>query len=403
MRTVEKLTRAAYGMHFADQIALVSVPLIAALAFDATPEVIGLLVACQSMAHLLGSIPFGVLVDRVQQRQLAIAAACVSCLGFAGAAGAVLGQSLAGFGLAVTAAGFGVVLFTLTALSILPKTVAPRDLAQANARIELPRAVCSFAVPLCIGLVISGASAVWIFPVAAIGAGAAVVTTFGLPRFDVTPPDVSHSVLRRIADGGRFVMRHPMLRAISICAVFWNFAFSALLVTMVPVIRAAGLEAGVFGIALAAFGVGAIGGSWVSRRFADRIVPKVALIFGPASSAIAALVLYGLAAQGGGFVIYPAFFLLGFGPSIWLIAQNSVRQIVSPPAMLGRVNAVIQTTIYGVRPVAALIAGAVVGATTPQVGLALVALGFGGSALAAVLGGLGRITSYGDLRGEVLV
>lgn len=57
MSTMNKLTGAAYGMHFADQVGLVAVPLVAALAFGASPEVIGILVACQSMAHLLGSIP----------------------------------------------------------------------------------------------------------------------------------------------------------------------------------------------------------------------------------------------------------------------------------------------------------------------------------------------------------
>ena len=54
-----QLTRAAYGIHIADQIALVSVPLVAGLIFDAPAEIIGLLLACQSMAHLLGSKPYG--------------------------------------------------------------------------------------------------------------------------------------------------------------------------------------------------------------------------------------------------------------------------------------------------------------------------------------------------------
>ncbi len=399
MPTVQRLSRTAYGMHFADQIALVCVPLIAALVFDASAAVIGVLVACQSMAHLLGSIPFGMLVDRAQQRTLVIVAACVSLVGFGGAGLAVLAKTLIGFGFAVTFAGFGVVLFTLTALSILPKAVAAPDLAGANARIELPRAICSFAVPLGVGLVISGASAVWVFPVAAAGAFGAVLVTFGLPRFEVTVPDGRQSALGRIVEGGRFVVRHNLLRAISICAIFWNAAFSALLVTMVPLIRQwDGLDAGVFGIALAAFGLGAIGGTWASRRFAGRIVPKVALVFGPASSLVAALMLLIGGGVGGVPLICLAFFLLGFGPSIWLIAQNSVRQMVSPPAMLGRVNAVIQTTIYGVRPLAALVAGAVVGATSPQTGLLMVVGGFALSFGAAGWSGLRRITSYAELR-----
>lgn len=398
MSALGRLTGAAYGVHFADQIALVSVPLIAALVFQAPAEVIGLLVACQSLAHLVGSIPFGILVDNAQQRTLAIGATLISFVGFSGAASAVFLHNLFWFGVCVTFAGFGVVLFTLTTLSILPKAVASKELASANARIELPRAFNSFAVPLGVGMVISGASANLIFPVAALGGVAALVCTFGLPDFEVQREPKRKNLLFGIFEGGKFVLQHDLLRAISLCAIFWNFAFSALLVTMVPLIRDVFLaDAGTFGIALAAFGMGAICGSWASRRFSGQMPPNIVLLFGPAISTLAALVLYLIPANGPVLAVYSAFLLLGFGPSMWLIAQNSVRQIVSPRNMLGRVNAVIQTTIYGIRPLGALIAGTVVGATSPEVGLSLVLGGFGLSLLAAAFSGLRQIRSYADL------
>lgn len=67
MKAISRFTGVAYGVHLSDQVALVSVPLIAALVFDASPEMMGILVTCQSMAHLFGSIAFGILVDSVQQ------------------------------------------------------------------------------------------------------------------------------------------------------------------------------------------------------------------------------------------------------------------------------------------------------------------------------------------------
>lgn len=85
MSTLRRLAGAAYGTHLSDQIALVSVPLVAALAFDASPQLIGVLVACQSSAHLIGSIPFGILVDQTQLRTLAILSALILFAGFAGA------------------------------------------------------------------------------------------------------------------------------------------------------------------------------------------------------------------------------------------------------------------------------------------------------------------------------
>jgi predicted MFS family arabinose efflux permease len=402
MTPVRQLTRAAYGIHIADQIALVSVPLVAALIFDAPAETIGLLVACQSMAHLLGSIPFGILVDTYQQRTLTIAATLLSLVGFSGSATAVAFSSLFWFGLFVVLSGFGIVLFTLTTLSIIPKTVAPKDLGTANAGIELPRALASFAVPLSVGIAITYMSAGWLFPLAAVGATAACVFAMQLPRFEITPTTATETVFGRVLEGGKYVVGHGLLRAILLCAIFWNFAFSALLVTMVPLIRDVYLiGAGTFGIALAAFGAGAIMGSWISRRYGARIQPNMILLFGPGISVVAPVILYLVPAQGSFLPICAAFFIIGFGPSMWLIAQNSVRQIVSPSHMLGRVNAVIQTAIYGVRPLAAVLAGAFVGSSSPQAGLVLVFVAFVLSFLAATVSGLRNVKSYEDLRAAV--
>lgn len=399
MTTVRQLRRAAYGLHLADQIALVSVPLVAGLIFDAQAEIIGLLVACQSMAHPLGSIPFGILVDTCQQRTLAISATLLSVLAFGGAAASVVFGNLFGFGLSVVLSGFGIVLFMLTTLSIIPKVVSPRDLGTANAGIELPRALASFAVPLSIGIAVSYVSAGWLFPLAAASAAIACVFAMRLPSFEIVPNTASGGVLRRIFEGGRYVVDHNLLRAILLCAIFWNFAFSALLVTMVPLIRDVYLiGAGTFGIALAAFGAGAILGSWISRVYGAHIPPNFILLFGPGVSVLAPTFLYLVPAQGTLPLICVAFFLIGFGPSMWLIAQNSVRQTVSPSDMLGRVNALIQTAIYGVRPLSALLAGAFVGATSPQAGLALVFAAFAMSFIAAAFSGLRHVKSYESLK-----
>ena len=323
MTTLGQLTRAAYGIHIADQIALVSVPLFAALIFDAPAEVIGLLIACQSMAHLLGSIPFGILVDVYQQRPLVIGATMLSLVGFSGAAAAVVLGSLFWFGLSVALSGFGIVLFVLTTLSIIPKVVAPKDLGTANASIELPRALASFAVPLSIGIAVAHVSAGWFFSLAAVGAVAACFFALQFPDFEVAPNIASEGIFRRILEGGKYVMHHSLLRAILLCAIFWNFAFSALLVTMVPLIRDMYLiGAGTFGIALAAFGAGAIVGSWISRAYGTRIPPNLVLLFGPGVSILASAILYLLPAHGPLVLICTAFFILGFGPSMWLIAQN---------------------------------------------------------------------------------
>ena len=58
---------------------------------------------------------------------------------------------------------------------------------------------------------------------------------------------------------------------------------------------------------------------------------------------------------------------------------------MTPPAILGRVNAVIQTAIYGIRPLGALIGGTIVGAFGPQSGMVFVVVAYAASFLVSLL------------------
>ena len=115
MRALDRLVASSYGLNIADQIALVAVPIVAATAFGAGASTIGLLVACQSMAHLVGSLPFGVLVDRIQPRSAVLASAVLSLAGFAAAALAIAAGAILPFAGAIALAGLGIVLYGLAA------------------------------------------------------------------------------------------------------------------------------------------------------------------------------------------------------------------------------------------------------------------------------------------------
>ena len=71
-----------------------------------------------------------------------------------------------------------------------------------------------------------------------------------------------------------------------------------------------------------------------------------------------------------------AFFLFGAGPILWTIATTTLRQAVTPNAMLGRVSAVILTATFGARPVGALIGAALAEQVDIAACLWVSALGF---------------------------
>jgi predicted MFS family arabinose efflux permease len=398
MRTLEKLTFSAFGMHTADQIAVTAVPLLAAVVFNAPLEIIGLLVACQALAHLLGSIPFGVLVDRVQAKWAIAGAALISAAGFAAAAAGSHWLSLPIFGVGVTFAGFGIVLFVLAGLSVIPKIANTSTIATANAKVEMARAIPALAAPLLVGLLVDRGLGGGVFILAAVAAMLALSIAVGFPGFEKGAPERAGAI-KAIFDGGGFVIRQPLLRAIAACAVFWNLAFAALLAILAPLLLDFyGADPSSFGIALSVFGSAVIAGTWVAGRISHAIAPAVILILGPGSSFAASLLFLVTPADGPVVVIYAIFFGLGFGPSMWLVAQNSIRQLVTPAHMLGCVNAVIQTAIYGMRPIGALAGGFIAGALSPQAAAGFVVVAFGLSLASALFSPLRSIQSFALLQ-----
>lgn len=393
MKPFHALLGASAGTHAADQLALATLPLTATLLLDAGPGLVGLLVALQGAAWLTISLPAGAWIDRLPRRNLLIAALALGlCASMAAVLAAAMGAA-ALLGLAAFVGASGTVVYVLTSVSLLPGLVPSADLPRSNARLELARAVMGLLAPFVAGLLAQRLSPTWGYALAALGAGLALACVFALPKVPApAQPAVRPRFVDSIRTGARFVLEHDLLRGIGLCAIFWNFAFFALLAIWAPLaLTVLKLDPAMLGLAQSALGAGQIIGAliapWSSRAFA----PLVTLIFGPAISVLG-VALFLLAPQLDRFAA-PAlgFFLIGFGPMLWLICQTTVRQLVTPAHLMGRVNATMQTAMYGMRPLGALVGGLVASQAGLQTALALVAACFVLSALSIVLSPLARL------------
>ncbi|MEM9777745.1 MAG: MFS transporter, partial [Chloroflexota bacterium] len=210
MRIIHRLITASCGIHSADQASIVAVPIVASALFDASPEAIGVLVAAQSIAHLLGSIPFGLIVDKLPLKSAALLATIISFLAFCGVAVGVIYGSLLMFGITILVSSFGIVLYSLVVLSIVPIISKTDQLSETNARLEIPRSLAAFVIPLTIGVVaVQDASAV-IFGLAAISALIAVMAIVQLPELPAfTRPKGSSFQL--ILEAGQYIFKHDLL------------------------------------------------------------------------------------------------------------------------------------------------------------------------------------------------
>ena len=393
MKPFTALFGASAGTHAADQLALATLPLTATLVLHAGPDTLGLLVAAQSAAWLLITLPAGIWVDRYPRRSLlAVALAAGLLASLAAVAAAAFGNPVL-LGLAAFVGAAGTVIYVLTSVSLLPSLVAPADLPHANSRLELARAAVSFVAPSAAGLLAQHLSPTWGYVLAALGAALAVACVLALPKAAApTTSGARPSFAHSIKAGAAFVIAHPLLRGIGLCAIFWNFAFFALLAIWAPLaLGHLKLSPAGMGMALSAAGAGQILGALLAPRTSRLLPPSVTLVFGPAISVVGVALLL-VARQVDPLLCSVAgFFLIGFGPILWLICQTTVRQLVTPAPLMGRVNATVQTAIYGVRPIGALTGGLLAAHAGIESALGMVAVSFALSTLVIVVSPLARL------------
>lgn len=359
-----RLAGANLAAQSAEQLSLAAVPIIAVLALQAGPGEIGLLATAQTLPFLLMSIPLGLLVDRISRRQLMIWSEVVRALALVGLLVAVLlGQlSIALLAVLGFVGAVGTVGFSVTAPALVPSLVERSQLAQANGRLELARSTAFAAGPALAGALVAWAGASSAFVLAAMLSISAVLLLMGLHEPARAPVPARHPMLE-LKDGARVVWRSPLLRPILLTAAAWNLSWFVLQAAYVPyAVRTLGLSASGVGATLAIYGVGMIVGALIAARVVSAMPFGRAIQVGPAASVLGAALMVATLFVPSGILAAAAFFVFGAGPIIWTITSTTLRQTVTPQAMLGRVSALFLTVNMGARPVGAALGG-FVGAT----------------------------------------
>jgi predicted MFS family arabinose efflux permease len=348
----------------AEQLSLAAVPLVAVLALGAGSGEIGTLAALQTLPFLLLAIPLGLLADRISRKRLMLVAEAVRALSLlALLAMAVSGTlSLVGLGLLGFIGAIGTVGFSVAAPALVPALVPPSQFAQANGRIELARRTAYSAWPAVAGAVVAWSGAATAFVVAAMLSAGAVALLWRLAEPRRAAAAAPRHPLADIADGARFVWREPLLRPILLTGVAWNISWFVLQAAYVPyAVRALHLGAQAVGVTLGCYGAGMICGALLTSRTLRAMAFGRAIQLGPAVSVFAIATMLATLAWPTGALAGASFFLFGAGPIVWTITTTTLRQSITPNAMLGRVGSVFLAVNAGARPVGAAL-GAAVGA-----------------------------------------
>ena len=363
----------------AEQLSLAAVPIVAVLLLQAGPGEIGLLASIQSLPFLLLSMPLGLLADRTSRTHLMALAETLRALALLLLLALIVTGNVSIAALAIIGfmAAVGTVAFSVAAPSLVPALVQVEGLAQANGRLELARSAAFAAGPALAGALIAWTGASAAFVLSGMLSVAAVLCLRGIAEPARAAMPARHPLLE-LQDGAKWVWQSDLLRPMMFCSIAWNISWFMLQAAYVPyAIHDLGLDASGVGVTLALYGVGMILGALLAPRVVRALPFGQAILLGPYFSVLAAFTMALTLYWPQGWLAALSYFFFGVGPIIWTITSTTLRQTVTPRAMIGRVTSINIVASTGARPLGAALGG-VVGVSFPvSVSLWCVVLGFG--------------------------
>lgn len=363
---------------FSEQMALAAAPLAAVLLLAAGPAETGWLQMAQTLPFLLLSIPAGLVADRASRRRLMVSSEMLRALSLVATLLLMLGGLLSLPLLAVMGfvGAIGTVCYNVAAPALVPAIVPRHQLADANRWLELARSLAYSGGPAIGGAIVAWTGASLAYVAATSLSLLSVVLLAGLGD-QQQPTAPRRNLLQDLAEGARFLGGHALLRPILVTAIVFNTAWFVLQAVYVAyAIQTLGLTATGVGITLGIYGAGMMIGAFAAPAIARRIPFGLMIALGPLGGLTAAAVMLSTIWVPSGALAGLSFFLFGAGPVLWSIATLTLRQAVTPNAMLGRVSAFITTATFGARPIGAALGAVVATRFGVEACLAVAAVGF---------------------------
>ena len=379
-------------------LSAVAVPLLAIGTLHASDTFVGVLRAAQTLPFLLLAVPIGLLADRVSRRRLLLAADAVrfpltAVIALAGAS-----LPLGGLVTLVFTIGIATIAYEVAYLSVLPELVAtPAHLPAANRAVESAHAGAILLGPAVGGALVAALSAPAVIALDALSfaVGAALTALNRWDRHPHQPPPPTMSPdgaaparsaggagaggvaaggavaggavagggaaggaaaggvaaggaaagERALTAGWNWLRRDRYVRPLTLYLAANNVGAQAFQTALLLfVVRVLDRGAAAVGLAVAATGGGFLLGALVSPGAAGRLGTGRVVI---AASLIGASGIGAVAIAGGLPPVLLGSALAGAGSGLFNLHSIAIRQTVTPPRLLGRVNAVVKTISYG--------------------------------------------------------
>lgn len=346
---------------FGSAVTQIALPTIAVLILHAGPFELGILIALERIPFPILALFVGVWVDRLPRRRVMIVAdvlraATIALIPISFGAG-FLGLPLL-YAVAL-ATGVLTIFFDLAYLSYVPELVDRERLSDANSTLQMSTSVAGLAGPGIGGLLIQAVGAA-----RAVGVDAASFVVSFLSLLWMGPDRVraqrreSQGMWRELREGFVHVFTNRVLRPLIIVFGFailcahmlepnlYPFAYSTLRFT--PAI---------LGWILTVGGAAAVVGAYFTPRVINKFTAGWILAVTGALGGATWVVVYFAPAGPSILLVGGAFIVSGLLDPVNNVTQWSLRQLLTPDHLQGRMNAIFRTVYWGAWPAGNLVGG----------------------------------------------
>lgn len=346
-----------------NEISYLALPLVAGLVLNASPLDLGLLTAARRLPVLFASLPAGALGDRWRKRPVMITTFLISgcamaTIPLAAVAGSLTLWQLYGVALVVATCE----VFFTPAYQTYPLTLlGPDKLMAGNAKLTSTITVAGMAGQPLGGVLISvfGPAKAVLADVFSYLAAALTLALIRAP--EPKPEKVEHAPRLRtqIAEGLRYVTRHRVIGPLVLYMATVSFCLAGSAALEINyAVRELGWSSLATGLVLGLSMAGGLAAGMIAKPLTDRYgMPRVLLGAAaayPLCSASLGLVGPGLAGQ---IIVGFSWTMLIIVTLIFQSTQRSLRQLMTPQDMQGRLAATSRWLTWAATPIGAVLAG----------------------------------------------
>lgn len=351
-----RMYAATASSDLADGIGRTALPLAAAF-YTRNPVIVSGLITFAFLPWLLFALPSGALVDRTDRRHAMAAANLVRSIAVGALALMVALHvgSIAALYVVAFVLGTAETVYDSAVRALLPQVVHRSQLDRANSLVTVEESLGQTFLGAPLGSALFAVAAALPFLLNGIGFVLAVVLILTVRGSYRPRRERRTSVRADMAEGVRWLRRHPFLRGLTLISAGSAFAQTiGTGVFVLYVLEVLHLPSADFGLILLVGGLGGVVGGLATPPLARRFGRRIVLTCG---GLIDALGTAALSLTHNGFVAAALVGLLSAGVMTWNVLTMSLRQTLIPEELFGRVQGAYRTLVWGLIPLGSITGG----------------------------------------------